>query len=284
MPRVSKNLIKADAAEVRVALCQMTPEPANVQANLAKVVAAVEALADSSDLIVLPECALTGYMLTADEAGGVAESIPGQVTKVLTTLARERNVMLIAGMLERRGSALHNIALLCDRDGEVYVYRKSHLPRMGVDRWCVPGSDGFYPFKTTLGKLGIEICYDFRFPEPSRLLALRGSELLVLIAAWPVTATDYPEFINRCRAAENRVAVVAAACAGEERGTRYLGRSQIIRADGSVVAEAGSDPTVLTASLSKPGTGSNRHVLGRPDGPGGLLADRRPELYAAVMG
>jgi predicted amidohydrolase len=268
---------------LRVAACQTSPILGDVHANLASVVATAETLAGSSDLIVLPECALTGYMLTADEAQGVAQEIPGPITSHLINLSRNLDVVLVVGMIERQADALHNVAVVCDRDGGLYVYRKSHLPRMGVDKVCVPGSDGFIPIGTTLGKLGIQICYDFRFPEPSRLLTLRGAELLILIAAWPDTATDYPDFINRCRAAENRLPVVAAASAGRERGTEYLGHSQIVGPDGAVLAEAGPEAAVLKESLAALGLAPAAPVRGRPEGDAGLLGDRRPELYGGLV-
>jgi predicted amidohydrolase len=151
---------------------------------------------------------------------------------------------------------------------------------MGVDMACVPGEAPFRLITTPVGSIGVLICYDLRFPEPARLLALAGAELLAVPTNWPTTATDYPDFLLRARASENRLAIVAADRCGAEAGVAYLGRSQVISGQGAVIAGAGAGPDTIVATIERE-VGGDR-VAGRPDGPGGLLADRRGDLYDLV--
>jgi len=132
---------------------------------------------------------------------------------------------------------------------------------------------------TPVGRIGVLICYDLRFPEPSRILALAGAEVLAVPTSWPSTATDYPDFLLRARASENRLAIVAADRCGNELDGQFLGRSQIVSFDGTVIAEAGTGDETLIASMDASAGLGARRIAGRPDGPAGLLADRRIDLY-----
>lgn len=265
---------------IGVAAVQFAPRFMDVEANLGSVTELLTMAARSGvELAVFPECSLSGYLLDRDEAMASAVEVPGPVTDRLGALADSLETTLVIGLLEQTAYGLHNTAITFIPHGVPAIYRKTHLPRMGVDRFCAPGTKPYLPVETPVGSLGVLVCYDLRFPEPARILALAGARMLVVPTNWPATATDYPDFLLRARASENRVPIVAANRSGMERGGQFIGRSQVVAFDGTVVAEAGDGEETLIVHLeSDPGPAGGR-VAGLPDGPGGLLADRRNDLY-----
>ena len=150
---------------------------------------------------------------------------------------------------------------------------------MGADRFCSAG-DALQPIDTPWGRLGILVCFDLRFPEPARSLALRGAELILVPTNWPQGAEVSADHIAVARAAENRVFVATCNRVGEERGFRFIGRSKIVGIDGKVLAAAESGETVLIADLDLALARQKRRVVI----PGEYETDafaRRPELYAS---
>jgi predicted amidohydrolase len=124
------------------------------------------------------------------------------------------------------------------------------------------------------------ICYDLRFPEPVRVHALQGAQVVALSTAWPAAATLYPEFMARSRAAENRIFLIAANRVGEERGTRYLGRSVIVAPDGALLAEASPQAEdLLLADIDPADSDVKRLIFDPGEYELDLFGDRRPELY-----
>ncbi len=110
---------------------------------------------------------------SAEEALPYAEEIPGPSTEALERECRRLGVHAICGLLERDGDTLHNAAILVGPDGLIGSYRKTHLPFLGVDRFVTPG-DELNGLRHALGRIGLIICYDLRFPEVTRTLALHG--------------------------------------------------------------------------------------------------------------
>lgn len=267
---------------VRVAAVQMQPALLDVQANLERVLeAAGRASARGARLIVFPEMALSGYALTPDEALAAAQPIPGPATDSLRAACAAGGCALVVGMLERDADGtLYNAAVLVDQLGVRAAYRKTHLPLLGVDRYLAAGDSFAPPVETPAGRLGMLICYDLRFPEPLRVHALRRAQVVALPTAWPAAATLYPEFMARCRAAENRLVLIAANRVGEERGTRYLGRSVIVAQDGALLAEASPQAEDLLLAEIDPAGSDVKHLVFQPgEYELDLFGDRRPELY-----
>jgi predicted amidohydrolase len=134
--------------------------------------------------------------------------------------------MALVGTIERASDGkCHNSAVLLGPDGIRAVYRRIHLIHLGVDRFLTPGESLTGPFETPLGRLGILICYDLRFPEPARALALQGAQVILLPTARPVAATLDRDHVARTRASEYGVFLLAADHVGEEEESAYLGRS-----------------------------------------------------------
>jgi 5-aminopentanamidase len=255
---------------------------ANTEANLASIGEAVREAADAgAELVVFPECALTGYLFESLEEGmAVAETVPGSLTDSLVGLATEHGLYLIAGLLEREGNRLYNSAVLVGPGGHIGTYRKTHTLCLGIDRFATRGDIPYTVYDLPIGRIGMLICYDLRFPEAARTLALAGAQLIVLPTNWPESSTIMPEVFARSRAAENRAFLVAADRVGIERGERFLGRSVIVSPTGDIVKEAGStDPEMLLADLDLSEADQKRVVYVPGQHEMDLLGDRRPDLY-----
>ena len=224
---------------MRVAVAQIEPKLGEKDRNLATCVARMEeAVAAGARLLVLPECAIPGYMFGShEEALAYVEEIPGPSTEALERECARLELYVVCGLLERDGDALRNTAVLVGPDGLIGTYRKTHLPFLGVDRFVVPG-DTLPVFDTPLGRIGIEICYDLRFPEVTRTLALRGADIIAHPTNFPMAAKIQTELITVARAAENRIYLLTANRVGKERWGEFCGWSQIVDPFGKRLAEA----------------------------------------------
>jgi len=269
---------------VRVAVAQIEPRLGEKERNLEACLARLDAVAAAgAELLVLPECAIPGYMFdSAAEAMPFAEEIPGPSTEVLAAACRRLGVHVVCGLLESDGEQLHNAAVLVGPDGLIGSYRKTHLPFLGVDRFTVPG-DVLPVFDTALGRIGLEICYDLRFPEATRTLALAGADIVAHPTAFPVAARIQTELITVARAAENRIYLLTANRVGKERSGEFCGRSQIVDPYGVRLAEAGAtEEVLLVADIDVERARDKDYVI-----PGEyelyLFGDRRPDLYGALV-
>jgi predicted amidohydrolase len=258
-------------------------EPArNLEACLSRL---EEAAAAGCDLVVLPECAISGYMFGGEEeAARFAESIPGPSVEALERACARLGLHCVAGLLERDGGRLRNSAVLVGPEGLLGRYRKTHLPFLGVDRFVSPGDEPPEVFETPLGRIGIEICYDLRFPELTRTLALRGAEVVVHPTNWPAAVRPLADFLTRARAAENSVFLLTANRVGREGGVEFFGKSQVVDPSGTRLVEAGEDREELVVAEIDPAEAREKD---RAIVPGEyelhLFGDRRPELYGALV-
>jgi 5-aminopentanamidase len=254
--------------------------------NLETCIAQLErAAAAGCRLVVLPECATSGYMFaTVDDAAHAAEPIPGPSTEALGQACARLDLHCVAGLLERDGDTLRNTAVLVGPEGLVGRYRKTHLPYLGVDRFVVPGEEPPDVYETPLGRIGIEICYDLRFPELTRALALRGAEIVVHPTNWPAPVRPLADFLTRARAAENHVFLLTANRVGREGGTEFCGRSQIVDPLGTRLAEADEEREELVVAEIDPAEAREKdRVIVPGEYELHLFGDRRPELYGALV-
>jgi predicted amidohydrolase len=270
---------------VRVTVVQNAPRLGDVEGNLAACVAYLDrAAAAESDLVVFPECALSGYMLSDERsARDCADRVPGSLTEALGAACQRTGLHCVVGMLETEGPALYNTVVMIGPEGVIGRYRKSHIASIGVDCFTVPGNEPYKVFDTAVGRIGLEICYDWRFPEITRVLALQGAEMIMHPTNSPVQAREIAEYITRARAVENAVFFVTANRCGSERGTSFFGWSQIIDPRGRRVIEAGAQETMITADLE---LGLARDKVIEPQQGGydvRLFEHRRPELYSRLV-
>lgn len=270
----------------RVAALQLDPQLGEVDRNLDRIERAVaEAAAAGADLAVAPEAAVTGYAFaSASEAMPVARRATASAADRLAEVAARHRISIICGSIEAEGDELYNAAMLLTADGRRFVYRKTHLPFLGVDRFVTPGEDP--PFVVDLGsvRVGILICYDLRFPEAARICALDGADLIALPTNWPEGVEFHPQLFAPARAAENHCYLVAADRVGTERGVTFIGRSLVVDFNGTPLAQAGTtDEETLLADID-PEAARTTHVRRRPgEHEWDTIADRRPGLYERLL-
>jgi predicted amidohydrolase len=270
---------------MRVAVAQIEPKLAEKERNLDLCLARLEeAAAQGSELLVLPECAIPGYVYeSAEEALPFAEEIPGPSTAVLEEACRRLDAHVVCGLLERDGDTIHNSCVLVGPDGLVGSYRKSHLPFLGVDRYVRAG-DELPVFDTPIGRIGLEICYDLRFPEVTRALALAGAEIVCLPTNWPLAAASNAELLAPARAFENRIFLLVANRVGRERTAEFCGRSQIVAPDGTRLAETDATSEALLVAEIDVDRAREKSIVPAPgEYEMHLFGHRRPELYGALV-
>ena len=254
------------------------------QANAARAVAEIERLAAQGvKLAILPECFLTGYCVdSVEEAERISISREDGALETVQVAADRSDVTVALGFAESANDRLYNTVAYFEPHTEARFYRKTHLPILGFDKFATPG-DELPLFDTKLGRIGVLICFDQRFPEPARVLALAGADVIVVPTNWPVGAEISAEIICLARAAENRVWVVTANRVGTENGFEFIGRSKIIGPTGSVVAAAGAGEAVLVADLDLAEARQKRTVTIPGKYETEVFKPRRPDLYGNLL-
>ncbi|MGH3357565.1 MAG: carbon-nitrogen hydrolase family protein [Nocardioidaceae bacterium] len=239
-----------------------------------------------SDLIVLPEL-WTGTALSGTiSPASLADRAPAAL-EVLSEQAQRYGATIIGSLFLRNEDGSHsNCAPVIGPSGDTLgYYHKTHLFD-AVNRDDIQGikesdkvnaGDELPVFDTPLGPVGVTICSDLRFPEPYRVLALRGARILVNCSAFLAPRTDHWEFMLRTRATENQTWVVASGQYGKEpvSGTGFVGRSMVVDPWGAVVASASDRETVLTTEIDMSHIEDVRWQYP-------LLEQRRPGMYADV--
>jgi predicted amidohydrolase len=271
---------------VKIAAVQTNPRLMKNEENLESIIARIREAADGhANLIVCPECSITGYIFQSrEEALPFAETIPGPSTGKLTTLCKELGVYAVVGLLEKDNDRLFNAAMFTGPDGLIGKYRKNHLPFLGIDRFVDRGDKPFEVYRTPIGNIGIEICYDIIFPESSRIMALKGADILTLPTNFPKGRGEMiTEHVVTTRAMENRVHVVAANRIGTERGHAFSGRSKIMSASWDTLALASPDrEEIIYSEVNLEVTRQKRDIIIPGEHEVDFIRDRRPELYGVI--
>jgi len=270
---------------MKVAVAQLAPG-IDPEQNLDGTIAAMrQAAAQGAKLLVLPELCTSPYQLGDESLDRWAEEIStGKSVQQWIREAKSLGMILVAGILERDRNRYYNSAVILGPQGVVGVYRKAHLFSWERRR-LAPGNGGFSPVDAGQVRLGVLICYDLRFVEAVRLLALQGIQLLCVPTTW--TNVGKPQSYDQnglCAAAHlalghayaSRIFVLCAGRIGVERNVRYLGNSLIAGPSGHALAgPAGGEETGVLIAEIDCGQASDKHV--GPDND--VLADRRTDLY-----
>ncbi len=227
----------------------------------------VRATSEGAELVVLQELHNTPYFCQTEntELFNLAESIPGPSTDFYSAVARECGIVLVTSLFERRAAGLyHNTAVVFEKDGSIAgKYRKMHIPDDPAyyeKFYFTPGDLGFEPIQTSVGKLGVLVCWDQWYPEAARLMALAGAELLIYPTAigWESTDTDEEKSrqreawitVQRGHAVANGVPVISVNRVGHEpdpsgatNGILFWGSSFVAGPQGEFLYQSPSDAT-----------------------------------------
>jgi N-carbamoylputrescine amidase len=265
----------------------------NLDFSIAKI---HEAAAANADLVVLPELHLGPYFCQNEDFNhyDLAQPIPGPITDILSTVAKKLSIVIVSTIFEKRAPGLfHNTAVVFDSDGSIAgKYRKMHIPDdpgFYEKYYFTPGDLGFKPIETSIGKLGVLICWDQWFPEAARLMALAGAELLIYPTAIGWDNNDSKEeqqrqldawiTIQRSHAVANGIPVIACNRIGFEQspdsaaGINFWGNSFIAGPQGEIIKQADdSESSLLTCTLDKSRTEYIRQIWP-------FLRDRRIDAY-----
>ena len=275
--------MKSGSVQVTVAAVQMYPQLKMTLENLNTCLNKLdEAAKKGATLVAFPELTLSGYIYKSrEEALSIAETIPGPSIDKVVKKCASLGVHVVIGLIEKEGGKIYNTAVLIGPKGIMGKYRKTHLPKRGVDRFVEEGNIPYKVIKTDVGKLGIQICYDVQHPEGFRCLALQGAEIIVNITNYPQGVEFMPNLVLPTRVIENRVHLLTCGRIGIERDVKFIGGSMIIDADRTVLARASGEQIIYsTLDLSKPR--SKRIVIKQGENEIDLFDDRRPELYGEI--
>ena len=232
-----------------------------------------EAAAAGAELVVLQELHDSLYFCQTESTDNfdLAEPVPGAATEFYGEVARRCGVVLVTSLFERRAAGLyHNTAVVFERDGSIAGrYRKMHIPDDPAyyeKFYFTPGDLGFRPIRTSVGVLGVQVCWDQWYPEGARLMALHGAEILIYPTAigWESSDTEQEQSrqldawrtVQRGHAVANGLPVVAVNRCGHEddpsgatRGIEFWGHSFVAGPQGEILAEAGTEPCVKVVDV-----------------------------------
>lgn len=287
--------------ELTVGLVQQTCN-ADRQANLEKSIQGIrQAAARGAQLVVLQELHTSLYFCQTEdtECFDLAEAIPGPSTELFGLIAKELNIVIVTSLFERRAPGLyHNTAVVIEKDGSIAGrYRKMHIPDdpgYYEKFYFTPGDLGFTPISTSVGTLGVLVCWDQWYPEAARLMAMAGAELLIYPTAigWDPRDDQAEQqrqldawvTIQRSHAVANGIPVIAVNRTGFEpspdrdgSGALFWGNSFVAGSQGEVLAQAPTDrEEVMIIKLNRLRSEQVRRIWP-------FLRDRRIDHYQGLV-
>ncbi|CAM3896205.1 carbon-nitrogen family hydrolase [Cohnella lubricantis] len=264
------------AGKLRLALVQMDVHAGDPEDNFARLEQLLEeavAAEPKPDVIVVPEMWNTGYAL--DRIQELADPAGVRTKAFVSDFCRRHRVNVMAGSIaeKRESGDVTNTAYGFDREGhEIAAYSKIHLFKLMDEHLHLEAGGQLGRFELEGVQAGVMICYDIRFPELARRLALDGAKVLFVPAEWPHPRLHHWRTLLQARAIENQMFVVACNRSGVSGDTHFFGHSMVVDPWGEIVAEAGEEETIVRAEIDLALTDE---VRGRIP----VFADRRPQLY-----
>lgn len=261
--------------KLRAALVQMQVDAGNPDANFERLQTKLEEAVGGEvkpELIMLPEMWNTGYALERIEEIADPE---GQRTKALLSgFAKKHAVQLIGGSIaEKRQDGVYNTSYVFNEEGDLTDrYSKIHLFRLMNEEKHLKAGDALGRLEAGGVPAGMMICYDIRFPELARKLALGGARALFVPAQWPNPRLHHWRTLLTARAIENQMFVVSCNICGTSGDSTFFGNSMIIDPWGEIIAEAGEEETILRAEIDLALVDAVRAKIP-------VFEDRRPVLY-----
>jgi len=263
---------------MRVASAQFKPSFGRKEKNIRLIRKLLEEGADQeADLLVLPELCNTGYVFRSkEEVRRLSEEVPsGGTTRALIQSAQELSLYVVAGLCEMSSKRYFNSAVLIGPEGFMGKYRKAHL--FNEEKlWFSKGDTPFEVYPVRSGRIGIMICFDWFFPEVTRILALKGAQIICHPSN---LILPYCQQALLGAAVQNRVFIVTANRIGTERGVRFTGMSQIVSPSMEVIARSGRTKQEVRTVKIDPSSADSKKLNRFND----LWYDRRRELYGALL-
>ena len=252
---------------------------ADIDANRLKLTESITHLAhQGAELVVLQELHNSLYFCQVENVDNfdLAEPIPGKSTEIYGQLAKSLHVVIVASLFEKRAAGLyHNTAVVFENDGHIAgIYRKMHIPDDPAyyeKFYFTPGDLGFHPIKTSVGVLGVQVCWDQWYPEGARLMALQGADLLIYPTAIGFESSDSAEeqerqrmawqTIQRGHAVANGLHVITVNRVGHEpdpsgatNGIQFWGSSFVAGPQGEIIHESPvteEDATIVEIDIQR---------------------------------
>ncbi|MDH7481078.1 MAG: carbon-nitrogen hydrolase family protein [Armatimonadota bacterium] len=258
---------------IHVAAVQYATEMYDKTHNTDKAIHLLDKAAHLADLVLLPEISFTGYWLGKDMKR-FAEPVPGPLTTIVSQIAVTRNAWICFGLAEREGDKIYNTAVLIGADGNIVgKHRKVHLFQADLEAGFSPGNE-LSVFETSLGRIGILVCYDAFHIESIRVLDLKGAQIVLMpsvglsapdeiedtMRSWEIVLTANSKF-GRCY-------VVWANKIGKDNNLICIGNSMILDPNGNIIARGGTEEEIVRAQIQL-----------EPKMP---REGRRPELYTPI--
>jgi len=262
--------------------------------------AIARAAKDGAQLVVLQELHTSLYFCQTQHCDNfdLAETIPGPSTESFSKIAKQHNIVIVTSLFERRAPGVyHNTAVVIEHDGSIAgTYRKMHIPDdPGYHEkfYFTPGDNEFFPITTSVGKLGILVCWDQWYPEAARLMTLAGADLLIYPTAIGWDPQDTPEeqqrqldawiTVQRGHAVANGIPVIAVNrvgfeedLSGQTQGANFWGNSFVVGPQGEFIVQANAtDETVVKAQIDLQRSEQVRRIWP-------FLRDRRVECYQGM--
>jgi omega-amidase len=240
---------------MKVAAAQISCVLGDFDANMKKVRDfAKRAKKSGAELVIFPEMIDTGYSMTVIEkhARTWQQGAVGEIQKI----AKENSIAIVAGISDREGDSIFNAQAFVNANGEIIAkYRKTHLVTAAPldERACISPGNEFVVSELGDFNIGLSICYDLRFPEMARILAVKhNANVLVNSSAWPVVRAEHLRILALARAVENQSYLIIANRVGTDDGVTLCGGSVIVDPAGKVLASASSDrEELIQAEISE---------------------------------
>lgn len=259
---------------MKISCVQMDMRPQNLDERFELAKAHIRNAAENgSDTIVLPETWSTGFF-PEENLEQYCDDNGERIKREIGGLAKELSVNIVAGSVaNKKDGGIYNTAFVFDRQGNMICeYDKTHLfSPMGEDKFFQKGKK-ICKFTLDSKKCGIIICYDIRFPELTRTLALSGLDMLFVVAQWPIERVEHLSTLVRARAIENQTFCVCCNACGSFSGSVFGGSSRIVDMWGNELAAAGESEQIITAECDFSKLSPIREGIN-------IFNDRRTDLY-----
>lgn len=257
---------------MKIALIQMNILSKQREQNIKHGLELLEQVQAGVEVAVLPEVWTTGYSL--GKLSEQAETLTGELVMQLSTLARSKNMYIVAGSIAMNMAGKYfNTTLVFDKNGDIIGrYNKIHLFSLfAEEKIFAPGQE-----RTVVDiagvKSGLAICYDIRFPELIRAMALDGAKIIYLPAEWPAVRGEAWELMVRASAAINQVYICAVNCVGEFKGEKFYGHSMLVSPLGEIVKIAAAEEAIIYSEIDLKQVDAVRVKMS-------VLQDLRQDMY-----